>query len=99
MNVLIIGAGKKATRIAGDLHRMGYHISGFIPEDDAAPVEVDKELVAGTLSGLASVVADKKIDELVLAAETEDNKKLLTILYSLYHYKLPIKVLADKLSM
>ena len=99
MNVLIIGAGKKATRIAGDLHRMGYHISGFIPEDDAAPVEVEKELVAGTLSGLASVVADKKIDELVLAAETEDNKKLLTILYSLYHYKLPIKVLADKLSM
>ena len=78
---------------------MGYHISGFIPEDDATPVEVEKELVAGTLSGLASVVADKKIDELVLAAETEDNKKLLTILYSLYHYKLPIKVLADKLSM
>ena len=99
MNVLIIGAGKKAVRIAGDLYRMGYHISGFIPEDDATPVEVEKELVAGTLSGLASVVADKKIDELVLAAETEDNKKLLTILYSLYHYKLPIKVLADKLSM
>ena len=32
-------------------------------------VEVEKELVAGTLSGLASVVADKKIDELVLDVE------------------------------
>lgn len=97
--VLIIGAGKRAAHIAGDLYRLGYHISGFIPEDDTTPVLVEKNEIAGGLSDLPSVVVDKKIDELVLAAETEDDKKQLTILYSLYHYKLPIKVLADKLSM
>ena len=85
--------------IAGDLYRLGYQISGFIPEDDTTPVLVEKNEIAGGLYDLPSVVADRKIDELVLAAETEDDKKQLTILYSLYHYKLPIKVLADKLSM
>ena len=60
---------------------------------------MEKNEIAGGLYDLPSVVADRKIDELVLAAETEDDKKQLTILYSLYHYKLPIKVLADKLSM
>ena len=99
MNVLIIGAGARAARIAGDLYRLGFHISGFIPEDEVTPLSVKKEEVVGTLSDLASVIADKNIDELVLAAETDDNKKQLTILYSLYYYGLPIKVLADKLSM
>lgn len=99
MNVLIIGAGARAARIAVDLYRLGFHISGFIPEDEVTPLSVKKEEVVGTLSDLASVIADKNIDELVLAAETDDNKKQLTILYSLYYYGLPIKVLADKLSM
>ncbi|WP_289006562.1 sugar transferase [uncultured Parabacteroides sp.] len=99
MNVLIIGAGARAARIAGDLYRLGFHISGFIPEDEVTPLSVKKEEVVGTLSDLASVITDRNIDELVLAAETEDDKKQLTILYSLYHYGLPIKVLADKLSM
>ncbi|RHU30685.1 sugar transferase [Parabacteroides sp. TM07-1AC] len=99
MNVLIIGAGARAARIAGDLYRLGFHISGFIPEDEVTPLSVKKEEVVGTLSDLASVIADKNIDELVLAAETDDDKKQLTILYSLYYYGLPIKVLADKLSM
>ncbi|WP_337940147.1 sugar transferase [Parabacteroides sp.] len=99
MNVLIIGAGARAARIAGDLYRLGFHISGFIPEDEVTPLSVKKEEVVGTLSDLASVIAGKNIDELVLAAETDDNKKQLTILYSLYYYGLPIKVLADKLSM
>lgn len=99
LNVLIIGAGEKACQISKDLYRMGYHISGFIREDETTPIEVDANCVVGTLADMPAVVADKQIDELVLAAQTDDNKKLLNILYSLYHYKLPIKVLADKLSM
>lgn len=99
MNVLIIGAGAKAAWIARDLYRMGYHISGFIPEDDTTPLAVEDVCVLGDLSDLPGLIEENRIDELVLAAETDDNKKLLAILYSLYHYKLPIKVLVDKLSM
>ena len=33
LNVLVIGAGEKALRIARDLYRMGYHIVGFLAEE------------------------------------------------------------------
>ena len=38
------------------------------------------------------------MDELVVALETVDNSRLMDILYSLYCYKRPIKILADKSS-
>ena len=39
------------------------------------------------------------VDEFVLAVESKSNKELLGILYSLYRYKRPIKVLADRFNM
>lgn len=39
------------------------------------------------------------MDEIVLAVESKNNKALLGILYSLYRYKRPIKVLADRFNM
>ena len=84
LSVLIIGSGKKARRIANDLYALGYEIAGYIPED---------------LEGLAETIASRHIDELVVAVESEDNERLPEILYSLYEYKLPVKVRLDKSSM
>lgn len=81
VSVLIVGAGARAERIAGDLRRLGYHVSGFVPEDETAD--------------LPRVIAAGHIDEIVMAVDTDDDKKQLSILYSLYPYGLPIKVLAD----
>jgi exopolysaccharide biosynthesis polyprenyl glycosylphosphotransferase len=47
---------------------------------------------------LPVIVEEKKVDELVVALETVDNNRLMDILYSLYCYKRPIKILADKSS-
>lgn len=99
LNVLVIGTGKKAVRIAKDLYRMGYHISGFVPENSNAAIDVEKEHLAGSLDKLPAIISEKQVDELVLAVDTEDNKQLLSLLYSLYHYKLPIKVSADNLNL
>ena len=41
----------------------------------------------------------ENVDEIVLAVESKNNKALLGILYSLYRYKRPIKVLADRFNM
>ena len=84
LSVLIIGSGKKARRIANDLYALGYEIAGYIPED---------------LEGLAETIASRHIDELVVAVESEGNERLPEILYSLYEYKLPVKVRLDKSSM
>lgn len=99
MNVLIVGAGEKAVRIAHDLYRLGYDICGFVSEDERIPVKADRNQVLGTVEDIPVLMEKENVDEIVLAVESKNNKMLLGILYSLYRYKRPIKVLADRFNM
>ena len=99
MKVLIIGAGGKAVRIAHDLYRLGYDICGFVSEDERTPVKADRNQVRGTVEDIPVLMEKENVDEIVLAVESKNNKALLGILYSLYRYKRPIKVLADRFNM
>ena len=99
MKVLIIGAGGKAVRIAHDLYRLGYDICGFVSEDERTPVKADRSQVLGTVEDIPVLMEKENVDEIVLAVESKNNKALLGILYSLYRYKRPIKVLADRFNM
>ncbi len=99
MNVLIIGAGGKAVRIAHDLYRLGYDICGFVSEDEKTPVKADRNYVLGTVDDIPVLMEKGNVDEIVLAVESKNNKVLLGVLYSLYRYKRPIKVLADRFNM
>lgn len=99
MNVLIVGAGEKAVRIAHDLYRLGYDICGFVSEDERIPVKADRNQVLGTVEDIPVLMEKENVDEIVLAVESKNNKMLLGIFYSLYRYKRPIKVLADRFNM
>ena len=99
MKVQIIGAGGKAVRIAHDLYRLGYDICGFVSEDERTPVKADRNQVLGTVEDIPVLMEKENVDEIVLAVESKNNKALLGILYSLYRYKRPIKVLADRFNM
>ena len=99
MKVLIIGAGGKAVRIAHDLYRLGYDICGFVSEDERTPVKADRNQVLGTVEDIPVLMEKENVDEIVLAVESKNNKALLGILYSLYRYKRPIMVLADRFNM
>ena len=99
MKVLIIGAGGKAVRIAHDLYRLGYDICRFVSEDERTPVKADRNQVLGTVEDIPVLMEKENVDEIVLAVESKNNKALLGILYSLYRYKRPIKVLADRFNM
>ncbi|WP_148477858.1 sugar transferase [Parabacteroides johnsonii] len=99
MNVLIVGAGEKAVRIAHDLYRLGYDICGFVSEDERTPVKADRNQVLGMVEDIPVLMEKENVDEIVLAVESKNNKMLLGILYSLYRYKRPIKVLADRFNM
>lgn len=98
MNVLVIGAGRKAVSTAEDLYRLGYNISGFVREDDKIPVEASPGQILGTVEDIPFLM-NGTIDEIVLAVETKDNGELLCLLYSLYRYKCPIKIQTDRLNM
>lgn len=93
--VLVIGVGKKAEATARNLDKLGYTIVGFVSENSRADIVVDAQQVCGALQDLPDRIASLAVDELVIAVETEESEELLYILYSLYHYKRPIKILAD----
>ncbi|RHJ95188.1 sugar transferase [Parabacteroides bouchesdurhonensis] len=99
LNILMIGAGDKALRIAKDLYKLGYNILGFVSEGKDIPVKVDSEQMLGELDDLPSLMEKISVDELVVTLEDPNNQRLLNILYSLYHYKCRIKILADKSNM
>ena len=99
LNVLVIGAGQKAANIANDLYNMGYQVCGFVSESDEVEVKVNSSQVLGGLLDIPNIMGCAQIDEIVLAIESKEDKVLLEILYSLYRYKCPVKVLAERLNM
>ena len=82
LRVLIIGTGERAQRIAADLTRLGYRIIGEVAtqEMERLPERFERE----------------PADELVVALEEDEQQQLQPIIYSLYKYKCPIKIWADK---
>ena len=68
------------------MKNLGYSIAEFVSEDNAE-------------NEIPTILEKQSVDEFVLAPEKKDDKALLHILYSLYSYKRPVKILAGDLSM
>ncbi|GHT40092.1 undecaprenyl-phosphate glucose phosphotransferase [Bacteroidia bacterium] len=82
VNALILGTGKKAEIIEKELNKpsnaMGYTTTR-IPANS-------------NLTDLNTIIKDDGIEELIVALDSDDNDEILNLLYSLYQYKLPIKL-------
>jgi exopolysaccharide biosynthesis polyprenyl glycosylphosphotransferase len=81
-NALILGNGKKAQQTKASLDKpskvLSYTIQGFIDTSDVAD--------------LGHLISKLQTEELIVAVDSDDDEKLLKLLYSLYQYKLPIKL-------
>lgn len=82
LRVLIIGTGQRAQHIAKELNRLGYRIIGSVATE--------------AVYQLPERLEQEPADELVVALEADEQQQLQTIIYSLYQYKCPIKIWADK---
>ncbi len=82
IKVAIIGTGDKAREIATiiekPVHAVSYSVVDYIDPDK--------------MEDLETMIKKQQIDELVVAIDSENKEELLQILYSLYHYKIPIKL-------
>lgn len=95
LEVLIIGVGEKAAKIVDSLYSLGYNIVGFIDDEMGDIPCVGKDKIRGKLADLSTIMTAITVDELIIASEDNNNEHFLSIVYSLYVYNLPIKVLAD----
>lgn len=98
-HILIIGAGAKAQHTATALYQLGYTIAGFVKESEEATVAVESEVLLGSFDQLPQIMDAHRVDELVVAMDQPESEEQSAILYSLYSYKRPIKVLADQSNM
>ncbi|MDR0508023.1 MAG: sugar transferase [Dysgonamonadaceae bacterium] len=97
IKALILGNGKKALKIAQMLEKpsdsLGYTVLGYINTNSVIPNVSGMELpVLGNLENLDRIIRETDADELIIAVDSEDNGGILKLLYSLYEYKLPIKL-------
>lgn len=96
-NVVIIGTGKRAGNLSKRLYDLGYEIVGFIKTTRGAEVRVNPSFLLGEMGDLNTFVSNGKVDELVVALEPEENKRQLEILYQLYRYQKPVKMMAESI--
>ncbi|MDR2120007.1 MAG: sugar transferase [Tannerella sp.] len=97
VNVLIIGVGGQAAKIRRELPRVGYRIIGFVKEDGRTDSEVvGTDEIVGCVDDLPLLMETMPVDELIIAPEKVHDGKNIRLLYSLYHYKRPIKIWAEK---
>ncbi|MDR0348043.1 MAG: sugar transferase [Tannerella sp.] len=93
-NVLIIGTGATASKARIDINKLGYRIIGFIKANNRLPANIADNEILGAIDHLPELITTHKIDELIVIPENEE--ETVQMLYSLYHYKCPIKVWMKK---
>ena len=101
-NTLIIGVGNRAYKLEQELECLpmgvGNLIKGFVDTGHESPV-VGKEKVLGCLADIGKIVEEQRIQEIIVASDSRDERQLFGILKGLYKYNIPIKVLAGKYSV
>jgi len=96
-NALILGTGEKALQVKKLLTEptasIAYTIQGFIrTNSSAAQPAIDGQSVLGGLDDLETLIKNLNTEELIVAIDSEDDEDLLSLLYSLYQYQLPLKL-------
>lgn len=96
-DTLIVGAGEKAFALYNELNGMkqslGFRIVGFVPV--RGNVHVPEEWVAGSMEELNRIVAERHIEEIIVALDATNRRELHQVINKLYIYNLPIKLLAE----
>jgi exopolysaccharide biosynthesis polyprenyl glycosylphosphotransferase len=97
VKVLVLGNGKKAEETQKELDKpsdaLGYAIQGFINTDTISPNNTGIHIpTIGNLENLDVLIKNQEVEELIVALDSEKDDELLSLLYSLYPYKLPIKL-------
>lgn len=102
LNALIVGAGKRAFEFNKELDSLpmgvGSLVKGFVDTGREQKVVPDDKIL-GAWDDMDRVIRDNKIDEIIVAPDSHEEKPLFDLLKNLYKYNLPIKILAGKYSI
>ena len=90
-NILIIGTGKNAHRIAGDFFGADNRNTfiGYVQVDNASG-PVPKEQICGHFNQIDKIIEQNHIDEAIIALDDPDELKLFSYINTLYRFDIGI---------
>lgn len=99
-NTLIVGGNGKATKVYHEIknnpHVLGNEVVGFVSADrNVAPLNIGNVPELGPIDKLEQIIEEHRIEEVVIAVESHEHKKLEHILTQLSYTSTIIKVLPD----
>ncbi|MBK8472580.1 MAG: sugar transferase [Sphingobacteriales bacterium] len=99
-NTIIIGGNRKATElyeeIIGSKRALGYRFCGFVEANGKNPNRLEKHLpLLGKLDDLPDIVAQYRIEEVIIAVETSEHPRLNDIINRLAGQQVVIKIIPD----
>jgi len=95
-NAFVIGVGRQAVKFSDELMTLGYRITGFVDDGSRTTPAVTPDKLAGDLEDLPRLLTEYPVDELIVIPDSISDEATIHLLYSLYHYKLPVKVRLEK---
>jgi len=100
-NVLVVGAGELGRQVVGRLqeHReFGFRVVGFLDDDPGKQQRrIDGIPVLGTTQELASVVAGRQVDQVLIALPLSSHAKTVRLIREAAQLLLEVKVVPDLL--
>lgn len=98
-NTIIIGSAKKAQEIYGEMlnmsHILGYKFIGYVHIKDKSLHLLNELSHLGSYTELENVIKDCKIDQVIIAIEPSEHKRIEDILNRLEGLNLRINIIPD----
>lgn len=97
---LIVGGNGKATKVYNEINNnpnaLGNHVVGFVSADkNVVPLNIPNVPELGNIEDLELIIKTQGIEEVVIAVESHEHKKLEHLLTRLSYSSIIIKVLPD----
>ena len=96
---VIVGNSRKAHELARRLRESKAVISCFNEGFFHIPGEEDVDSDAWNLKDIGNICKERNIDQIILAPQTSEEKKILSLVYQLFPVGKPIKLSPDMLSL
>jgi exopolysaccharide biosynthesis polyprenyl glycosylphosphotransferase len=98
-NTLIVGWSEKARQLFDKVllyPALGYRIVGFVPAAGEPQVHSHRDVpVLGPLSLLPSIVEEYEVTDVLIALDTTEHDRLLTVIASCNSHRLSLKIVPD----
>ena len=97
---IVIGTGERALSATHEINSahdtLNYDIKGYLSLPHEKATAVEKAKIIGATDNIGQIIDRLQAEEIIIAIDSDSDREVIRILYTLYKYNLPIKLYASK---